>query len=677
MDVLAISAGRTFTEIASLQDGQIRFAKVKTLGGELETVLTAIKKSGVDLTKVDQISIATLLAAKAISEERGALSGLITTRGFRDVLEIRRSHRRADPYNLYNLQQELPKPFVPRRWRKEVTERVDSKGNIIEPLNENEVREVAQQLKKEGVESIAIVFLFSFLNPEHEARAEDIVREEFPGVHITTSSSLAPIIREYERTSTTAANAYTAPLFSKYMTKLSKNLDTSSYRGGFNFMQSNGGLCPIEVAQDKFINTLLSSTAAGVAGTHYLSKTMGEQNILTFDMGGTSSEACFIHEGRSDATHESNFAEQAIGLPMLDIRTVGQGGALIVWVDSGGAIRVGPRSTDAFGPVCYNMGGQEPTLTDADMVLGYINPKSFLGGEMEVDKEAAVHAYKTLLKRAVDIDSVEEAAVIAFDVANATMIGAINEGAMLRGYELSDFSLVAFGGCGPIHASRIAPLLGISKVIVPMNAGTFNAFGLLVADTQYDYINMLSRVKGMDVQYLNAEYEEMEKKGGSTLENEGISKDNRLLKKSIGMRYALETHEVILPLPDGNITTSIIKELEEAFHERHERYYGHKMLEQPVVAANLYLSAIGLIKKPMIPQVQSSVTGSIPVTKVERKVYFPGTGGVVTPIYDRAYLLCGNYIQGPAVIEEKYSTTVVFPGQKAQVDRYGSIIVEV
>lgn len=676
MNVLAISAGGTFTDIASLQNGQIRVAKVKTLDDE-ETVLTAIKKSGVDLTKIDRLSIATLLAAKAISEERGARAGLITTRGFRDVLEIRRAHRRADPYNLYNLQQELPKPFAPKRWRKEVTERIDSKGRVVEPLNEEDVRQVARELKREAVDSIAIVFLFSFLNPEHEKRAEKIVREEFPEAMVTTSSSLTPLIREYERTSTTVANAYTAPLFSRYLAKLSQDLSHLSYRGDFAFMQSNGGFCSTGTAQDRFINTLLSSPAAGVAGTLYLGKTLGCQEILSLDMGGTCCEACFIHEGKGDVTYESSFAEHAILLPMLDIGTVGQGGASIVWVDSGGAIRVGPRYADALGPVSYRMGGKELTITDVDVALGYINPQYFLGGKMELDKEAAVHALKDMLDRATGIDSVEEAAAVAFDVANAIMIGAINEKAMLRGHKLSDFSLVAFGGCGPIHAPRIAPLLGISKVIIPMNAGTFSAFGLLAADIQYDYIKVLSRVKAVDAEYLNAEYEKMGKEGKKALQKEGIPEDHRLLNKTVGLRYALETHEVVLPLPEGTVTTSLVKELEKAFHEKHEKYYGHKTLEEPVVVANLYLSAVGLSDKPVIPEIHSAGPSPSPALKAERKVYFPEVGEVVTPIYDRALLLSGNSIPGPAVIEEVHSTTVVFPGQRAQVDKYGNIIVEV
>lgn len=674
MNTLAISVGGTFTNIAYLRDGETRVAKVLTLDNEEETILAAIKKIGGDLTKIEQFSIATRLCIKAISEGKGARAGLITTRGMRDVLEIRRAHRLADPYNLYNLQQELPKPFIPRRWRKEVAERIDHSGKVIEPINEEDVRRVAQELKHDGVDSIAIVFLFSFFNPEHEEYAEKIVHEEFPEAFVTISSSLAPIIREYERTSTTAANAYTTPLFNKYYTGLSKDLRGLSFQGKLAFMQSNGGLCTAEVIHDKFINTLLAGPAAGVVGACYIGKMLGYKNILSFDMGGTSCETCFIHEGKADIKIESNVAEHAISLPMLDIETIGQGGASIVWVDSGGAIRIGPRSAPPLGAVSYQMGGKEPTVTDIDLTLGYINPKNFLNGEIKIDRESAINALESKICKSATTDSVEQSAASAFDIANAMMIGAIREKTIQKGHDPADFSLLAYGGCGPIHAPRLASLLGISKVIVPLNAGAFSAFGLLAADIEHSYIKTLLPARDINAEYVNAAYEEMSKKGRKVLQEEGIPEDRILTHKTIGLRYASETHEVILPVHEEIITNTVLEELKEAFHDQHEKYFSHKMLDEPVVAVSLYLSVVGLLDKPVLTEIRSA--GSC-AKKAERDVFFPTAGQILTPIYDRASLLSGNLIEGPALIEEAYTTTVIFPDQEAKVDKYGNIIIEV
>jgi N-methylhydantoinase A len=595
----------------------------------------------------------------------------------RDVLEIRRAHRLADPYNLYNLQQELPKPFVPRRLRKEVRERIDRSGVVIEPLNEEDVRRVARELKQEGVDSIAIVFLFSFFNSAHEEHAAEIVHEEFPEAFITTSSSLAPLIREYERTSTTAANAYTTPLFSKYQADLSKDLSGLSYKGKLSFIQSNGGLCTAEVIQDRFINTLLAGPAAGVVGALYISKMLGYKNILSFDMGGTSCEICFIHDGKADIKLESNVAEHAISLPMLDIETIGQGGASIAWVDSGGAIRIGPRSAPPLGAVSYQMGGKEPTVTDVDLTLGYINPKHFLNGEMEIDVEATISALQNKICKPVSMDSVEQSAASAFDIANALMVGAIREKAIQKGHDPVDFTLVAYGGCGPIHAPRLASLLGISKVIVPVNAGAFSAFGLLAADIQHSYVKALLPVKDIDIDYINAAYEEIRTRGRKLLERQGIPADRRLVHKSIGLRYASETHEVIVPVHEDVITNSILEALKDAFHNEHKRCFGHKMLDEPVIVVSLYLDVVGLLDKPLLPEIRSSDANSLAAIKSQRMVYFPDEGQILTPIYDRTKLLSDNLIKGPALIEEPYSTTVLLPGQKAKVDKYGNIVIEV
>ena len=637
----------------------------------------AIKKSGVDLTRVEQLSVATMLGAKAISEGRGARTGLITTRGIRDVLEIRRAHRIADPYNLYNLQQELPKPFAPRRWRKEVTERLDSRGRVAEALNEEEVRKAARELKKEAVDSIAIVFLFSVFNPEHEELAEKIVREEFPEAFVTTSSSVASLLREYERTSTTAANAFTAPLFAKDLTKLSEGLNQLGFRGKLFFMQSNGSLYRTEAAQDKFVNTIFSEPASGAMGARYLGKALGLQNILSFNMGGAFCSSSFIYSGEPDVTYEANLAEHAISLPMLDAEIIGKGGDSIVWVDSGSTIRVGPRSAvPKLGPVCYQKGGEELTLTDVGLVLGYINPDFFLSGEMKLDKDAASRALKDMLCGPAGIDSVESAASYAFDIANAIIVGGIREKAMRRSYDLSEFTLFAFGGCGPTHALRIAPLLDVEKVIVPLNAGTFPALGPLVADIQYDYVQMLVPARDTNIEYVNESYARMEKEGRGALQQEGVPDDRILLKRAIGLRYATESHEVTLPLPRATITKEM-EELEKAFHEQHELQYGHKILDEPIVVVSLYLSAIGLLDKPELSEIQASDSNPAQALKDKRNAYFPETGIVLIPVYDRALLLAGHLIEGPAIIEESYSSTVVFLGQKAQVDKYGNLVVEV
>lgn len=674
MNILAVSVGATFTSVAYLKNGQVQIIKMPTLDDEKETVIKAINKSGVELTKIDQLAIATQLGVKAVSEGKGARAGLITTRGMRDVLEIRRAHRLADPYNLYNLQQELPKPFVPRRWRKEITERIDRRGEVIEPLNEEDVRKVAGELKHEGVDSIAIVFLFSFFNSEHEEQALKIVHEEFPEAFVTVSSSLAPIIREYERTSTTAANAYITPLYSKYQAGLSKDLSSLLYQKKLAFMQSNGGLCESELIKDTFVSTLLGRPAAGVAGALYICKVAGYKNVLSFGMGGTSCEICFIHDVEADTRLESNVAEHTISLPTLDIETIGQGGASIAWADSGGAIRIGPRSASPSGAVSFQRGGEEPTITDIDLTLGYINPKNFLNGEMNLDREAAIKALERKICKVLSTDNVEQSAASAFDIANAMMVGAIREKATQKGHDPADFSLVAYGGCGPIHASRLASLLGISKVIIPVNAGAFSAFGLLTADMQHSYIKTLLPAKDIDIEYLNAVYKEMREKGKEVLQAESIPEARRLVHKSIGLRYSSETHEVILPVRADIITNNVLKELKDAFHNQHEIYFGHKMLDEPVVAVSLYLSVVGLLDKPVLTEIRSS--GSC-AKKAENKVYFPTKGKILTPIYDRTSLLSGSLIEGPALIEEAYTTTVIFPDQEAKVDKYGNIVIEV
>ncbi len=598
---------------------------------------------------------------------------MITTRGMRDVLELRRAHRIADPYNLYNLQQELPKPFAPRRWRKEVTERLDSRGNVVETLNEDDVRKAAREMKREVVDAVAIVFLFSIFNPEHEERAEQIVREEFPEAFVTISSRLAPLLREYERTSTTSANAFTAPLFACDLAKLSRGL--AGFRGQLFFVQSNGGRYGTAAAKDRFVNTVFSELASGVTAARHVGAALGLRNILAFNMGGASCCSCFIHGGEPDITYEASLTEHAISLPMLDTEAIGKGGDSLVWVDSGGAIRVGPKSARK-GPVCYQMGGDEPTLTDANVVLGYVNPDNFLGGEMKISREAAFQALKQTLCRPKGMESVESAASYAFEIANAIMVGAIREKAMRRGYDLSEFTLCAFGGSGPAHALRMASLLGASKVLIPANAGVFTALGPLFTDIQYDYVQMLAPGKGNDKDYLNQSYARMEAEGRKALHQEGVPEDKITFKKSIGLRYAAETHEVILPL-SAKITAKVITDLEKAFHERHELQYGHKIPDEPIVTVSLYLSAIGVQDKPALPGIGASDSAPKKAMKNRRKVYFPESGVTLVPVYDWTLLLAGQTIEGPAIVEEPYSSAVVFPKQRLQIDRYGNLVAEV
>jgi N-methylhydantoinase A len=678
---LSADVGGTFTDVAAFDEptGRLKLGKTLTTPSRLVTgIETGVGKADAAFSAAQLFLHGTTVAINTILERTGARCALITTQGFRDIYEIGRVNR-PESYNLFF---QKHKPLIDRDLRFEIRERLDAQGRVLIPLDEDEVRAVAAEAVKRGVKAIAILFLHSYRNPAHEQRAKRIVEEAYPDLFVTASHELSQEYREYERTSTTAANAYVGPRVRSYLSEMDGHLKDTGFDGTFLVVQSSGGLFDIEEAQSSCIRMLESGPAAGVIGTRTLCANIGLKNAIAFDMGGTTAKAGVIYDGDVLMTGGVLVGGYATGLPlqipMIDIQEVGTGGGSIARIEVGGGLRVGPESAGAQpGPVCYGQGGTEPTITDCNLVLGRLAPDRFLGGEMTLDLPAARAALETKIAAPLALDPVAAADGI-LRIAATKMSHMVRWVTTERGLDAADFALVAYGGAGPLHAVMIARELRIAKVIIPFAPGHFSAYGMLFADLRRDLVNTWFKpLDAASFDDLEALYRAMEKTGAEDLARSRDMIVEMQVERGADMRYVGQEHAVTVHLPRELFAAHDRAGIKARFDAVHETRYGYSAPGEKAEIVSLRSATIGLMRKPALEPVATGGESAEDAFTGKRTVYFSATGGVDTPTYDRARLKAGNRIEGPALIEEHASTTVVEPKDVLTVDAFGNLHIDI
>jgi N-methylhydantoinase A len=681
---IGIDVGGTFTDCAAVGDDlQIHTGKVPTRQDEAEGVMDGIgvlarscqlSTEGF-LRSSELIVLGTTVVTNTMLEYSGAPTGLIATKGFRDIIELRRGYRES----LFDIRLEAPYQIVPRQRRLGVRERIDYAGRIVVPLDEEDVRNAVLRLKDLGVKSIAVCLLFSFVNPVHEKRVGEIVREVHPAAFVSLSSEVLPQIREFERTSTTIVNAYTTPKLKRYLERLEQRLTEHSFAGELFVMQSNGGMMDAAFSKNQGVEAILSGPSGGVVAGVYHGRLSRQTNIITVDMGGTSYDVCLIQDSKPEIGVDSWISRYRIAIPLIDIHTIGAGGGSIAWVDGAGGLRVGPRSAGAEpGPACYGRGGTEPTVTDADLILGYLNPDYFLGGEMKLDRAAAVHSVTEKIAKPLGMDPVEAAHGI-FTIVNNNMCNAIRFVSVSRGRDPRDYALMAFGGAGPVHAGMQVQDLGIRTIIIPRNAGIFSAVGNLVSNLKISKVHSYVRRQAqLDLDELNAIFGNMLKDAEQQLGKKQKVKEV-MVDRFLDVRYVGQVQEVIIPIRSRTqrITEVNLRNTFSDFHLMHQKLYAFNRPEELPEIVSLRLDLTGLREELHLPILAFEGEDSSNARKGMREVFFEGKGFVATPIYDGARVRPGNLIVGPAIIEEQSTNMVIFPGQEALLDQYMNYVVEI
>ena len=671
---VAVDIGGTFTDLVHLEaeSGAVGAAKAPTTPRRFEDgVMEALGQA--ELDGVDFLAHGTTVIINALTERKGAPTALITTRGFRDVLEIQKGNRP----DLYNLLYRKPEPFVRRRLRLEVTERISYKGEVLTPLDEEDVRRATAEARRLGAEAVAISFLHSYANPAHERRAAEIVGEEWPEAPITTSHELTSEWREYDRTSTAVLDAYVKPVAAGYLTALGRRLDEVGVRGETHYcMQSNGGISRFDVAAKAPIQLVESGPVGGVIGAAAIGRLIGERNLITLDIGGTTAKASLVEGDRvqlaGDYAIERTpaFAGYPIKVPVVDIVEIGAGGGSIAWIDPAGALKVGPRSAGAEpGPACYGSGGSEPTLTDANVVAGRINPDYFLGGTISLDADGARTVFASIAD-SLDV-SVDDAALGVIRIANANMIHLLKLVSVRRGRDPRDFVIVAFGGGGSMHACALARELQVPRVIVPPNPGHFSAWGMLASDLRHDVaqtrVGQVDRTPASEIAEL---WSALEGRLLATFAEEGLDAGRVVFARVADMRYVGQEHTVRVPVGDADE----LAEIERRFHNLHEQLYTFR-LATSVEFVTFRVTGSGSVPKPELPRLDRG-NGTAAAVKGTRDVDFDALGRRESQVFERALLGPGSELEGPAVVEEPAASTVVFPGQRLRVDDFGNMIVD-
>ena len=676
---VAVDVGGTFTDLVAVDaDGNFRFTKVPTTYPDYQRgVIDAVRAADVSFEDMEIFLHGLTIATNAVVARTGARTGLVGTKGFRDLIEIRRANRPRE--GMYDVSWEPSPPLVPRRDRLTVAERVDYLGNVVTSVDESEARAVARAFRKRGIESIAVSFLNAFLNPENERAMGRILREECPDASITLSSELIPVIFEFERTSTAVVNAYLEPIVRHYMDQLSKDFRGERYGGEILVMQSSGGVTTPEGAGRNAARTIMSGPAAGVIAAKALGELAGVRNIISLDMGGTSADIATIFEGEIRTTEESkiDFGIPVV-FPSIDLITIGAGGGTIAWIDEGGVLKSGPASAgSAPGPACYGAGGTEATNTDANMVLGALNPEGLAGGAMKLQPQLAQEAVQRIADR-LGMDATKAANGI-ITVSNANMVQAMRQVTTERGYDPREFALVAFGGAGPLHCAELALQMSIPKVIVPPNPGLTSALGLLFADVRYDSSRTrICRADQLDCAEIEAEFAEMEATACDMLRASGFDDERMHLQRIANFKYYGGFEAVPLsvaiegrPFDQAALDTALAR-----FASEHEREYNYVLDEIPVELQLIRLVAHGLIDRPSLRQSDHGGTAAAAETGA-RDVYFEEENAFVsTKVYDRDRLLPGAQLVGPAIVEQMDSTVLIRPGMSADVDRYFNLILE-
>ncbi len=666
---VAVDIGGTFTDLVCFDEtsGEVRTGKVSTTPQDLSSgIVEAMQGAVPDLSSVNFFVHGSTAGLNAFLERRGAPVALITTRGFRDVYEIGRANRPE----MYNLHYRKPTPLVPRRHIYEVTERTAYDGTIEEPLDEAGLEGLANEIAANNFTAVAICFLHAYVNSRHESRAGEILRRLLPGVHISLSHEVASEWREYERTSTTVINAYVAPIIDSYLGALEEKL-AGKLQTPVHIMQSNGGIMTSQVARSKPIQTLFSGPVGGAIGLAALGKSLGLTHLIGVDMGGTSFDVSLVIDGAAESVTQLSLEGHPILTPAVNIHTVGAGGGSVAYVEGGG-LRVGPRSAGAEpGPACYGRGGTEPTVTDANVFLGRVNPAFFLGGRMKLDKELAASALRQVGDE-LGLPAVELAEGVC-RVVNANMANAIRQITVEQGLDPREFVLVAFGGAGPMHAVFLADELAISRVIVPRSPGNFSAFGMLQSDIQHDMVQAaFRRMPDATEQVVSAELALAEERAASILAEDGVDSERMDFIRSAEMRYVGQEYALQIPFPGNRCDQAALDQLPELFHRAHQVRYGHSNTAETVELVNLRVTALGRIDKPaLVPLETGGADGQAP-SHSERLVSFEGDQHP-TAIFLRSELRPGHQIAGPAIVEEASCTTVIPPGYAANVDAFGNL----
>jgi N-methylhydantoinase A len=679
---LSADVGGTFTDVAAFDEttGELRLGKTLTTPARLVAgVENAVAKAGAQFRAARLFLHGTTIAVNTILERTGASCALITTQGFRDIYEIGRVNR-PESYNLFFRRHE---PLIERDLRYEIRERMDAQGKVLIKLDEEAVRAAAADAVRAGAQAIAILFLHSYRNPAHEQRAKAIIAESHPHVFVTASHELSQEYREFERTSTAAANAYVGPRVRRYLGEMGEHLAAAGFGGEFLIVQSTGGLFGVDEAQSACIRMLESGPAAGVIGTKALCDGIALEHAIAFDMGGTTAKAGVIHEGAVLMTGGALIGGYATGLPvqmpMIDIQEVGTGGGSIARVEMG-ALHVGPESAGAQpGPVCYGQGGTEPTVTDANLVLGRLGADRFLGGEMRLDLAGAERALAERVADPLGLDLTEAADGI-LRIATTKMSHMVRWVTTERGLDAADFTLVAYGGAGPLHAAMVARELRIAKVVIPRAPGHFSAYGMLVADLRRDFVKTwFTPLAEASFAAMEAIYAEMEQRGRAAVRRSEVAVAGVAVQRAADMRYVGQEHAVTVELAAELFAAEDRDAIKRRFDAVHERHYGYSAPGAKAEIVSLRSAITGLMRKPKFEPIAAGGTEAPgEAFRGTRAVYFAEAGRRVdTPTYDRGALLAKNRIAGPALIEEYASTTVVHPGDVVTVDAFGDLVIEI
>ena len=680
---IAADVGGTFTDVAVFDEisGGIRLGKTLTTPYSLiEGMRHGVDKADASFADAKLFLHGTTVAINALIERKGAKTALVTTKGFRDIYEIGRINR-PEAYNLFFRKH---RPLVERALRIEIDERMDAAGDVLRPLDDTEVERVAQFLKAEGVEAVAILFLHSYRNPDHEIRVRDLLHKLLPEVFVTASHELSQEYREFERSSTVAANAYIGPRVTHYLSEADRVLGDVGFAGKFLIVQSTGGLYDATQAGRECIRMLESGPAAGVIGTRELCKAIGLPNAIAFDMGGTTAKAGVILDGTELTANQVMIGGYAEGLPiqipMIDFEEVGTGGGSIARVAQGRALRVGPESAGAApGPVCYGGGGAEPTVTDANLLLGRLAPDLFLGGEMRLDEDAARRAMAERVADPLGL-TITEAADGIIRVAVTQMANVVKRVTTARGLDARDFAMVAYGGAGPLHAALVARELQIKRVVIPNAPGHFSAYGMLVSDLRRDFVRTIfAPLANAPFDLFDQMFGEMETRGRSEIDSAAPGRLEIVVKHAADMRYVGQEHSVTVEVPGDAFATRDVSAIKAAFDAVHAQRYGYASDDESAEIVSLRLSVTGVIAKPAQAAIARMAGASADVALIGvRPVEFGVLGGRLdTPIYDRARLLAGHRIAGPALVQEYASTTVLPPGDQLEVDAIGNLIISI
>lgn len=668
---IGVDVGGTNTDIMLIENGKFRLHKIPSTTNQPEkAVIQGTKELGISLQDVEEYAHGTTVVTNSIIQRKGAPTGLITTKGFRDVLQIRRTTRGK----LYDFQWDPPQELVLRNWRREISERTNSRGQVTLPPDLDEALAQASALVADGIQSLAICFINAYLNGENERAVRDAITKKFPELPVYLSSDILPEWREFERTSTTAVSAYSGPILTRYIRTLEQELKTMGYSYDLLLMLSSGGL----VAADEAIAlpglTLESGPAAGVLAQKVIGDAAGYQNIIGMDIGGTSTDISLIHQGEPYLKNEVDIEfGTVVAYPMIDINSIGAGGSTIIWVDKGGLLHLGPQSAGSVpGPACQEQGGVDPTITDANVVLHRLNPAYLLGGRVKISEKTARKVIEEVGQK-IGLDT-ERTAKGIIDLTVAKIASAIRQHTIERGLDPREFVLVAYGGAGPVFSIDVAAEVGIKSVLIPPSPGGTSALGLLLTDIRHDFVSTFLRdAHNVTPQEVNSVYEGFKQVGRAKLENEGIPADRVAYVYSMDLRYAGQTHDLSITLPATTYDESVHEQLATLLHEKHLREFGHAPeSNEPIEIVNLRLACLGLIDRPTLPEIPA---GPQAAPAEYRQVYMLDRW-LETPVFNRSDLYQGNSVQGPAIVEQLDSTTVILPGWVGTVDRFGNIILQ-